>query len=79
MLERALSLGNAVDYPSVRWTLITKPDNPQAAIRVGVFFNSLIAGCSCAGDPSPADLISEFSEAMVTLEANRMDCRIDFC
>jgi len=77
-LERALRSGNAVDYRSVLWTVSGKSHGDPAQIRAGVFFNSMIAGCSCADDPGPADLINEFCEALITLDEDRNGCEIDF-
>jgi hypothetical protein len=29
-------------------------------VRVGVFYSGVIAGCSCADDPTPVDTVSEY-------------------
>lgn len=37
-------------------------------VRLGVFFNSIIAGCSCADDPTPIEAIPEYCELLLTLD-----------
>lgn len=35
--------------------------------RVGVFFTGIIAGCSCADDPTPVDTQNEYCELRLTI------------
>ena len=67
-LEQALRQGSAVIADSVSWTLLgRKIEADRITVRAGVFFTSQIAGCSCADDPSPADTLNEFSEAIIEI------------
>jgi len=36
-------------------------------IRVGIFFDGIIAGCSCADDPTPVDSITEYCEFLLRM------------
>lgn len=36
-------------------------------IRIGVFFSGLIAGCSCADDPTPVEPITEYCEFLLRM------------
>jgi hypothetical protein len=36
--------------------------------RAGIHYQSIIAGCSCADDPTPVDELSEYCEVEVTLD-----------
>lgn len=36
--------------------------------RVGVMYKGIIAGCSCADDPTPVDEINEYCEILVTTD-----------
>ncbi|MDD2699791.1 MAG: hypothetical protein PHH36_01005 [Sideroxydans sp.] len=38
------------------------------SIQVGVFFKSVIAGCSCADDPTPQDELDEFCELQLDID-----------
>lgn len=36
--------------------------------RIGVFYSGIIAGCSCADDPTPIDEISEYCEMQLDID-----------
>jgi len=36
-------------------------------VRAGVFYNGIIAGCSCADDPTPADTCLEYCEIQINI------------
>lgn len=36
-------------------------------IKLGAFYSGIIAGCSCADDPTPTDIINEYCEIVVNL------------
>lgn len=40
-------------------------------VRVGVFYTSVLSGCSCADDPTPADTHAEYCE--IDLEIDRQN------
>ena len=37
-------------------------------VRVGIFFKSVIAGCSCADDPTPTSELDEFCELQLDMD-----------
>lgn len=43
--------------------------------RVGVFFSGLVAGCSCADDPTPVEAQPEYCELRVAID--RADAKAD--
>ncbi|ADE11475.1 hypothetical protein [Sideroxydans lithotrophicus] len=70
-LQQGLSTGNYVaDEPIT--VVINKVVEMDDVIRVtaGIFFRSVIGGCSCADDPTPASDIDEYCE--LQLDINRM-------
>ena len=78
-LERALRQGSAVLDEPISWTLLGRENNPgRILIRAGVFFTSQIAGCSCADDPTPADILNEFSEAIIEIDSDRRGFEIRY-
>jgi len=41
---------------------------PRIEARVGVFFKAIIAGCSCADDPTPLDEVNEYCEFRLDID-----------
>ncbi|MDX1796196.1 MAG: hypothetical protein R3219_05660 [Hydrogenovibrio sp.] len=37
-------------------------------LKIGVFYSGIIAGCSCADDPSPVDEQTEYCELWVSID-----------
>lgn len=37
-------------------------------VKAGIFYSGIIAGCSCADDPTPVDEISEYCEVEVKID-----------
>lgn len=37
-------------------------------VKAGLFYSGVIAGCSCADDPTPVDEITEYCEALVEID-----------
>lgn len=44
--------------------------------RVGIFFRSMVAGCSCADDPTPIDALNEYCEVDVEIDRRSAVARI---
>ncbi len=62
-LHLALSMGSHVVDRPPKLMLLSSDANPtHLALRAGVFFNSVIAGCSCADDPTPTEENNEYCE-----------------
>ena len=40
----------------------------EMQIRIGVFFSGLIAGCSCADDPTPIEPLAEYCELLLRMD-----------
>lgn len=38
------------------------------AVRVGIFYTGVIAGCSCADDPTPVDELNEYCEVQFLID-----------
>jgi hypothetical protein len=62
-LHLALSMGShVINRPPKLMLLSSAADETHLTLKAGVFFNTVIAGCSCADDPSPADENNEYCE-----------------
>ncbi len=42
-------------------------------VRIGIYYSSVIAGCSCADDPTPIDCLSEYCVVELCID-NRSAC-----
>jgi len=62
-LHLALSMGShVINRPPKLMLLSSAADETHLTLKAGVFFNTVIAGCSCADDPTPADENNEYCE-----------------
>ena len=43
-------------------------DGERVCARVGVFYTGIIAGCSCADDPTPVEGLQEYCELLVEID-----------
>lgn len=66
----------ALDEPhSVR--IIAVDDNAAyVRAKVGVFFSGIIAGCSCADDPTPVEAVNEYCELWVEIDKASAEARV---
>jgi len=76
-LQQAMSVGNMVtdDPPTIMVNSTRELDN-EFIVRTGVFFFSIIAGCSCADDPTPVDTNQEYCELEFAIDKATGQTRI---
>ncbi len=43
-------------------------EDGRILVRVGIFYSGIIAGCSCADDPSPVDPVTEYLELLLEID-----------
>lgn len=48
----------------------------QLQVKAGLFYNGIIAGCSCADDPTPQDLTNEYCEISLIIDNNTAETTI---
>lgn len=48
--------------------LHTSADDESIHVKAGVFYSGIIAGCSCADDPTPLDTINEYCEVQFEID-----------
>ena len=70
-LQQGLSIGNAVANEPVT-VVINHVVETGDVIRatVGIFFKSVIGGCSCTDDPTPASEINEYCEVQLEIDTH---------
>lgn len=69
-LQQGLSVGGYALYDDFNVMFIGASEQGDCLhVKTGVFYSGVIAGCSCADDPSPTDVTTEYCE--VLFEINR--------
>lgn len=68
-LQQALSASSAALDGSIEIMLIgAREENGRIQAKVGVFFSGIVAGCSCADDPTPVAPQPEYCELLLTID-----------
>lgn len=64
LTQSSHALGAPVDA-----VILGVADTPgRLQVRVGLFYQGIIAGCSCADDPTPVDTINEYCEVRFEID-----------
>jgi len=68
-LQQGLSAGGYALYNQFKVMIIgvSESDN-HLRVKAGIFYHGVIAGCSCADDPSPTDVTTEYCEVMFEID-----------
>ncbi len=68
-LQQALKVGNHVLDNKCSVLVLSVTDAGELIrARIGVLYNSIIAGCSCVDDPSPVEPVNEYCELYLELD-----------
>ena len=68
-LRQGMTQGSYPLNDGVQVMLLSVDASPQSIkAKVGVFFQAIIAGCSCADDPTPLDEVSEYCELELVID-----------
>lgn len=68
-LQQALRIGShVVDKPLGAMFIAAHDSGTCLEVKAGIFFTSLIAGCSCADDPTPVEEQNEYCEMAFTID-----------
>ncbi len=68
-LQQGLSLSSYVsDSPFSVMPIAAKADADSIHASVGVFYTGIIAGCSCADDPTPMDEQTDYCQLRLDIE-----------
>ncbi len=69
LLDAGMRAGSYVTDSPIR-VIVKQAGDAGASLRVevAVFFKSVIAGCSCADDPTPQDELDEFCELLLDID-----------
>lgn len=70
-LQQGLTVGSYVTDSKPQFMILGVNDDADLIhARAGIFYSSIIAGCSCADDPTPVDEQNEYCE--VQIDINKM-------
>ncbi len=56
--------------------LSTRVEKDAIEARAGLFYTGVIAGCSCADDPTPMDRVNEYCEIDIRINRETGEARI---
>lgn len=68
-LQQGLSAGGYALYDTFNVMIISVTDHANHLhVKAGIFYHGVIAGCSCADDPSPTDVTTEYCEVLFEID-----------
>jgi len=68
-LQQALNGTSAVADEAITVVLLAaQADAATIHVKVGIFFAGILAGCSCADDPTPFEPQTEYCELQLTID-----------
>jgi hypothetical protein len=70
-LQQGLVHSSYANPDSVSPVILAVSETPGClTVKVGLFYTGIIAGCSCADDPTPIDEINEYCEVLFEIDRN---------
>ena len=68
-LQQGLALSSCVSDEAFSAVILNHHETEQhLIIKTGIFYSGIIAGCSCADDPTPMDVQNEYCELQFTVD-----------
>lgn len=68
-LQQGLRTSSYALADKLEISLLSASEFPdRIALKAGLFYTGVIAGCSCADDPTPVDEIAEYCEVLVEID-----------
>ena len=76
-LQQGLSRGSYALGDGLGVMLLGVDEGPESiSARAGLFFTAVIAGCSCADDPTPVEAVSEYCEVRIDVDKTTAEARV---
>lgn len=76
-LQAGLSQSSHVASAGTRAMILSVAAEPACLqVKVGLFYAGIIAGCSCADDPTPVDEINEYCEVRFDIDRNTAETAV---
>jgi len=68
-LQQGLSAGGYARHDTVNVMIIGATEHSKHLhVKAGIFYRGVIACCSCADDPSPTDVTTEYCEVLFKID-----------
>lgn len=68
-LQQGLSHSSHANADTLSVRIISVAEQPNCIqVKAGLFYTGIIAGCSCADDPTPVDEINEYCEVRFDID-----------
>src|SRR3989338_5857416 len=76
-LQQGLSAGSHVQGDKFTVMVLgVSEENNFIRARAGIFYTSIIAGCSCADDPTPISELNEYCEVQLDIDKQTAEATI---
>jgi hypothetical protein len=76
-LQQGLSRGSYSNGKSLSVMIIGISDEPHLIrAKTGIFYTAIIAGCSCADDPTPVDELTEYCEVQFDIDKTTAEATV---
>jgi hypothetical protein len=77
-LQQGLTIGSYVSDDELDIVFIkATEEGTRIQAKLGICYCSTIAGCSCADDPTPVDVNSEYCEVVVEIDRETGEGRVE--
>ena len=77
-LQQGLSAGGYALQDSFNVMIIAVTEKEGTLrVKAGIFYHGVIAGCSCADDPSPTDVTTEFCEVLFEIDRQTGEANVE--
>lgn len=68
-LQQGLTVGSYALDNKLEVVILAATETAELIrVKIGIFYTSIIAGCSCADDPTPVDENSEYCEMQLDID-----------
>jgi len=76
-LQRGLSTtSHAIDHNLSVMIIRVSEEGGSIRVKAGIFYSGIIAGCSCADDPTPVEEQSEYCEVQLDINKSTAEATI---
>jgi hypothetical protein len=76
-LQDGLAISSHALDEKISVRIISLADDPkQILVKIGVFYTGVIAGCSCADDPTPIEPQNEYCEMLIAIDRSTAEASV---
>ena len=76
-LQQGLSHSSYVADTDISVIILNvREENDTLQIKTGIFYSGIIAGCSCADDPTPVDVQNEYCELLFAVDKKTAEANV---